>query len=210
VRHFLKRTTRFLTFIVGIIAVFCLTAMPALAEGAEHAEESANNPIELLLPNLGEFVPMLIGFIILVLALAKFGWPNILAMLEKRVETVKNDLAAAEASRLETAELLEKQRADMAEARNEAAQIVAAARAAAEANKAEIEAQATAQAEAMLSRARMVIEAEKNQAMSELRESVADLTLALAGRLIGHDLDDDEHRQIIASYVAQAGSFYDN
>jgi len=62
----------------------------------------------------------------------------------------------------------------------------------------------------MREKARLVIAAEQQQALADLRESVADLTINLAGQLIGHDLDDAEHRQIIERYVAQAGSFNDN
>jgi F-type H+-transporting ATPase subunit b len=159
---------------------------------------------------MGEFIPMLICFAILAFVLIKVAWPTILDMLDKRVNTIKDNLAAAEASRLETAEILEQERLELTAARNQASQIIAEARLAAEATKAEIEAQAAAQAEAMLTRARMVIEAEKAQAISELKESVADLTLALTRRLISSDFDEAEHRRIIEGYVAQAGSFYDN
>ena len=39
---------------------------------------------------------------------------------------------------------------------------------------------------------------------------MADLSVAVASRLIGEDLSDDEHRKIIERYVNEAGSFNAN
>jgi len=201
-----------LAVLVSMLASSWLMPALAFAEEAHQAAEAAEEGgggigIELLLPDLGEFIPMMISFAIILFILARFGWPVIIDMLNQRVETIKGNLEQAEASRIETAQLLEQQRAELAEARNQAARIIADARAAAEANRAEIEAQAAQQAEAMLANARNVIEHEKYLAMLELRKTVADFSVALTSRLIGSDLNENEHRQIIERYVAQAGSF---
>ena len=57
---------------------------------------------------------------------------------------------------------------------------------------------------------RDAIEADKKAAIAELQGSVADLSVAVASRLIGEDLNDDEHRKIIERYVNEAGSFNAN
>lgn len=205
-KRYQRRIARLLATLTGTI-VFSLI-LPSLAfaeETAEAGHESGGVGPSLLLPNMGEFIPMLVCFIILMLVLAKFGWPTIIGTLEGRVERIRNDLESAEESRTETAKLLEEQRTLLNEARSEATQIINDARAAAEANRLETEAQASRQAEALLARARETIEHDKNQAMLELRSSLADLTVTLAGRLIGNDLDDSEHRKIIEYYVEQAG-----
>ena len=207
----MKRYRKRIQWGLSAALAFSLLSLPAraLADSMEASTEhgASAGGIELLLPNLGEFIPMLIGFVLLWLVLAKFGWPVILDMLDKRVNTIRDNLAAAEASRLESAELLEQQKVQLTEARNQAAQIIADAKIAGEAARADIEAQAAKQADAMLARARQVIEGEKQAAMIELHASVADLTVALAGRLIATELDDKDHRRIIESYISQAGSF---
>ena len=196
--------------LLGIL-VAALWAFPASAwaEEAEAAHE-ASSGLDLLLPDLGEFIPMLIGFIILWALLAKFAWPMILDMLETRVNTIRTNLEQAEAARVETAQLLDEQKALLSEAREDAARIIAEAKTAGELARTDIEAQAAETAENILERARLLIEHEKDVAMLELRSSVADISVALAGRLIGTELDVDQHRQIIEHYVAQAGSFDDN
>ena len=54
------------------------------------------------------------------------------------------------------------------------------------------------------------IKAEKKAAIAELQGSVADLSISVAGRLIGEDLNDDQHRKIIERYATEAGSFNAN
>ncbi|MCL2137244.1 MAG: F0F1 ATP synthase subunit B [Coriobacteriia bacterium] len=205
-KRYQRRIMQLLASLTGLIIVSVVVPVIAYAETAEEAHESSGGGLSLLLPNLGELIPMLVGFVILLFVLVKFGWPTIIGTMEKRVETIREDIEAAEASKQESAQLLEEQKALLNEARVQASTILNEARAAAEANRVAIEEQAARQAEIVLSRARDTIEQEKNQAMLELRNSLADLTVALAGRLIGHDLDENEHRRIIEYYVTQAGN----
>ena len=69
---------------------------------------------------------------------------------------------------------------------------------------------AQAESAAMIEKARAAIEAEKKAAISELQGSVADLSISVASRVIGNDLNDDEHRKIVERYVNEAGSFNAN
>ncbi len=62
----------------------------------------------------------------------------------------------------------------------------------------------------MVDKARDAIEAEKKAAIAELQSSVTDLSISVAGRLIGEDLNDDQHRKIIERYATEAGSFNAN
>jgi F-type H+-transporting ATPase subunit b len=192
----------------AVLSGTLLLASPVLAFASEAAEESAgSNP---LIPNMGEFIPMLVGFILLWVLLAKFGWPTITGMLDKRVNTIKESLEKAEAAKIESERLLEEQKAGLDEARHQAAEIIAQAKASAEVLKSEITAQAQEQAEAMLARATAAIETEKKTAIAQLQGSMADLSVSVAGRLIGQDLSDEEHRRIIERYLAEAGSFNAN
>ncbi len=64
-------------------------AFPALAFANE---EEATGGISAILPDMLEFIPMLIAFIILWIILAKFGWPMFNGMLEKRENTIREAL----------------------------------------------------------------------------------------------------------------------
>jgi F-type H+-transporting ATPase subunit b len=186
--------------------------LPVLAFATEATEPEAESAqgIGLLLPKLGEWIPMLICFIILWVVLAKFGWPAFIGMIDKRTATIKDSLEKAEATRIESERLLAEQKAELEEARHLATQIVADAKTAAEQARAQISAQAREEAQAMIARATESVEIEKRAAIAELQSSVADLTVAVAGRVIGSDLSDTEHRAIIERYLAEAGSLNAN
>ena len=177
-------------------------AAPSLAL----AEENSDLGIGILIPNMSEFIPALIAFLVIWVVLAKFAWPMIVGMLDKRQETIKNNLYEAEAAKIEAQRSLEEYKKQLAEARREAAGIVDEARRAGEQVKADITAQAQAQADEMIAKAKKSIEKEKQAAIADLQSSVADLSVAVAGRFIGEGLSDADQRKLIEKYVAEAGA----
>ena len=74
-------------------------AFPALAFAAEAEQEGG---ISAILPDMAEFIPMLIAFIILWIILAKFGWPMFAGMLEKRENTIREALKKSEEAQIES------------------------------------------------------------------------------------------------------------
>lgn len=186
--------------IVAVGGVTCAFPMTAFA-----SEESSG--ISAILPDMVEFIPMLVAFIVLWIVLAKFGWPKFAGMLEKRETTIKEALEKSEAARIESERVLQEYRQQLDEAKAQSAQIVADAKQTGEAVKADITAKAQAEASAMIEKARHAIEAEKKAAVADLQDSVADMSIAVASRLIGGDLNDDEHRKIVERYLNEAGSF---
>lgn len=179
-------------------------AFPTLAFAAE------KEGIAVLVPDMNEFVPMLVAFIIILIILAKFGWPVIDNIIVKRETTIREALKKSEEAQIESERTLAEYKEQLAEAKTQSAQIVAEARATGEAVKADITAKAQAEAADMIAKAKVAIEAEKKQAIAELQASVADTSVDVAARLIGEDLSDAEHRAIIERYVKEAGSFNAN
>lgn len=192
---------------LGVCALAATAAFPALAFASE-GEEAAG--ISAILPDMMEFVPMLIAFIILWIILGKFGWPAFNGMLEKRETTIREALKKSEEAQIESERVLAEYKTQLADAKAQSAQIVADARATAEAVKADITAKAQTEAADMIAKAKVAIEAEKKQAIADLQASVADVSVDVAARLIGEELTDDEHRKIIERYVNEAGSFNAN
>lgn len=192
----------------------CKNGAAALAAGAVAlaapslalAEENSDLGIGILIPNLSEFIPALIAFLVIWVVLAKFAWPMIVGMLDKRQETIKNNLDEAEAAKIEAQRSLEEYKKQLADARREAVGIVDEARRAGEQVKADITAQAQAQADEMIAKAKKSIEKEKLAAIADLQSSVADLSVAVAGRFIGEGLSDADQRKLIEKYVAEAGA----
>ncbi len=173
------------------------------------AEESGPG-ISLIIPKMSEFIPALIAFAVIWFVLAKFAWPSIVGMLDKREAKIKGDLDEAEAAKIEAQQSLEEYKKQLADARREAAAILDEARRAGEQVKADITAQAQSQADEMIAKAKKSIEKEKVAAIADLQTSVADLSVSVAGRLIGEDLSDADQRKLIEKYVAEAGNLNAN
>lgn len=184
----------------GVVA-----ASPVLAFAAE--EKSG---IAVLLPDPIEFIPMLVAFIVLLVLLVKFGWPMFDGMLVKREETIKNSLEQSEAARIESERVLAEYKQQLQDIQIQADQIIADAKQAGSAERAEIVASAHTEASSIIEKARADIEQDKLKAAHELQDSLADLSIDIASRLIGENLNDEEHRRIIENYVSKAGSFNAN
>ena len=202
-----SRANKAYAWVAGVSAASfaCASACPALAFANE-----AKEGIAVLIPDLNEFIPMVIAFIILVISLGKFGWPAFEGMLEKREKTIAEALQKSEEARIESERVLEEYKQQLADAKAQAAQIVADAKQAGEAAEANIKKKAEEEAAAMIEKARGAIEAEKKAAMAELQGSIADISVDVASRLVGQDLSDADHRAIIERYVNEAGSFHAN
>ncbi len=179
-------------------------AFPTLAFASE------KEGIAVLVPDMNEFIPMLVAFIVILIVLAKFGWPVIEGIVTKRENIIREALKKSEEAQIESERVLAEYQKQLADAKAQSAQIIADARAVGEAVKADITAQAQSEAADMIAKAKSAIEAEKKQAVADLQATVADTSVNVAARLIGEDLTEGEHRAIIERYVKEAGSFNGN
>lgn len=185
-------------------SVAALAAAGVLCPSYAFAEEGGG--IAQILPKMDEFLPMLVAFIIIWIILAKFGWPLFEGMLSKRENKIKEDLKSAEDSKIEGARMLEERRNQLDAAKEDVSRIIVEARENASAMQAQAEENARAEAKAIVERGHTTVEHERKVAADELQQSVVDLSIALAGRMIGEELSDEEHRKIIERYVREAGS----
>ncbi len=195
---------------LGASSLALSALLPSLAFAAEEVAHEDTGGIAAVLPDMLEFIPMIIAFIILWIILAKFGWPMFNGMLEKRENTIREALKQSEEAKIESERLLAEYKQQLADAKTEAAKIVSDARETGEAVKADIQAKAQAEAAEMIAKAKVTIEAEKKAAIAELQASIADTSVDVAAKLIGNDLTEGEHRSIIERYVKEAGSFNGN
>lgn len=192
---------------VGLIAA-CASALSFATPALAFAEEKSG--LDVILPDMNEFIPMLIAFIILVIILAKFGWPIFDGIVKRRDESIKDALKKSEDARIESERLLEEYRKQLADAKSQAAQIIADAKKTGESVQAEIENKARMEADNMIEKAKAAIDSERKAAISDLQGTAADLSISVVARLVGEDLSDDDHRKIIERYVNEAGSFNAN
>jgi F-type H+-transporting ATPase subunit b len=166
--------------------------------------------VDLLIPKLQELLPAAVSFLIILVVASKYVWPPITAMLDERADTIRESLERAEAAKIDAERLLTEYKQTMADARKEAGSILQQAKQAAEATRLEGTAKTQAEIDEMLSKARESIEGERRAAIASLQASVADLSVAVAGKLIGSELSADDHRAVIEKYISEAGSLNAN
>ena len=197
------------TGIAGAMGALSALAAPALAFAEEGGHEAVAahdySGINAILPQMDEFIPMLVAFLILLAVLAKFGWPAFENVLKKREQVVREALEKSEEARIESARVLQEYRDQLAQARQEASTIVSEAKQAGEAVRAEMIEKAQADADTIVAKAREQIESERKAAVTGLQSSVADLTVAVTQRVIGESFTDADHRKLIERSIEQVG-----
>ena len=166
--------------------------------------------MDKIIPLTSELLVSLVSFAVLFVVMWKFALPPITKMLDERAEKIKDSLEKAEETRVEAERLLNEYKEQLAAARLESSRVIEQGRKVAETMKDEIVAKANEERESILARAREEIQGEKRVALAELQASVADLSVAVAGRIIGTTLSASDHAALIEKYVAEVGSLNEN
>lgn len=151
------------------------------------AEEEAQNP---LIPEIPELVIGLIAFAIVFFVLGKKLLPNINKVLEERRDAIEGGIEQAEIARTEAQSVLEQYKAQLAEARHEAARLRQEAQEQGATLIAEMRAEGQRQREEIVAAGHSQIEADRKAAASALRQDVGKLATELAGKLVGESLED--------------------
>ena len=156
------------------------------AEGSEH------NPI---VPLWQEIVIGLIAFGILCYLLMKYIFPRMETTFQARVEAIEGGIQRAEAAQAEANQSLEQYRAQLAEARTEAARIRDEARADAEGIRQDVLAKAQEERDRIIAVGKEQLAAERQSIVRELRAEVGTIAVDLAGRIVGESLADEARQR---------------
>ena len=159
--------------------------------------------MEALGINLGYLISQIVNFTLLAVLLYFVAYKPILRMLDERSARIKKGLEDAEAASRRAAEMEQEFEARMSEARKEGQEIVAQATQMSEKARQEILETARKESRAQIEKAKEEIARERELAMAELRQQVADLSLSISEKVIGEALDEQRQRQLIAEFLEQ-------
>ena len=143
------------------------------------------------------------NFLLLLYLLNRLMFKPLLARMDERSTKIAKGLEDAETAARDRELARAEREAAVAEARKEAAAMLARANKIAEDTRNEILTEARTEAEKVTQRAREEITAEKERAMGELRAQVADLALAAAGRLVRTEMDAATQRRLVEEFLAE-------
>lgn len=156
-----------------------------------------------IFPRISELIWTIINFAILLWGMNRFLYKPLIGAIQAREDEINNNLRKAAEDRAEAERLRREFEAQIANAQREAQEIINKAVKNATAAKEQIEAEARARATELLENATQTIEREKAKALAELRLEVANLAVAVAGKVIEKSLDTEEHRRLADSFVAE-------
>ncbi|VLL86140.1 proton-translocating ATPase, F0 sector, subunit b [Streptococcus pneumoniae] len=154
---------------------------------------------------IGNFILITGSFILLLVLIKKFAWPNITGIFEERAEKIASDIDRAEEARQKAEVLAQKREDELAGSRKEAKTIIENAKETAEQSKANILADAKLEAGHLKEKANQEIAQNKVEALQSVKGEVADLTISLAGKIISQNLDSHAHKALIDQYIDQLG-----
>ncbi|WP_431036803.1 F0F1 ATP synthase subunit B [Streptomyces sp. P6-2-1] len=143
-----------------------------------------------LVPPIPELVIGALAFVIVFGLLAWKLLPNINKVLDERREAIEGGMEKAEAARTEADSVLEQYKAQLAEARHEAARLRSEAQEQGATLIAEMRAEGQRQREEIIAAGHTQIEADRKAAANTLRQDVGRLATELAGKLVGESLED--------------------
>ncbi len=157
------------------------------------------------LVQLSQLLTHIAGFLIALWILKRYAWGPVLKMLDDRRNTIDGDLRSAQRTREDAKkdhEELRRQlkeidataRAKTLEAINEARQIAA-----------EIKEGARKDGKELLERARQEIEREKVKAQVELKDTVVNLAIGGAEKLLSERMDEERNKRLVLDFIDSVG-----
>jgi F-type H+-transporting ATPase subunit b len=155
------------------------------------AAEAEHNPI---MPIWQELVIGAVAFAILCYILMKYVFPRMEETFAARVDAIEGGIKRAEEAQAEAKATLEQYRAQLAEARTEAAAIRDEARAEAARISADLHEEARAEAARIVQRGTEQLLAERESLVAELRGDIGRIAVDLASRIVGDSLADEARR----------------
>lgn len=151
--------------------------------------------MSLITPDFGLLFWMTLIFAVVFFILAKFGFPVITGMVEKRSDRIEESLRKADEAEKAVEEVSERAEKILIEAKAEQARILMEATATSDAIVAAAEEKAREEASKILSHARTEIAAEKESAMRDVRRIVASLSVEVARKVVRDELSEDSRQE---------------
>jgi len=183
----------------GLVLLSAVFLTPLVAFAQEHGDDAGGGGLFSI--NAGLSVWTVVIFVALLIVLWRFAWGPILSAVEAREKGIQGALEEARSRQEEAEKLLEEHKAQLADARRQAQQILAEGREAGDRLRKELEAKAREESDAILARARSEIGREREAAIDALRRESVDLALAAASKLLNQRLDAEEDRRLVMEFV---------
>ena len=160
-----------------------------------------DNPLVQVDPGL--FIWTIATFVVLVLLLSIFAWKPLLQALETRQATITKSLEDADKASEELARLQQESSEILKTARIEAQGIISKSRSDANALGEDLRQKAREESDTIVREAKRQIDMEKVQALREIRNEVAELSITIASKLIERNISKEDNDKLVDETIQQ-------
>ena len=163
--------------------------------------------IGISLPTL---IAQIVNFLVLLAILYFFAYKPILKMLDERARKIKESVDEVQKVKDQAARAEEEFKQKIETAGKQGQEVIARAMRTGEEARQRAQVEAKQEAQVLVEKAREEIKQERNEAISELRQEFADLTIVAAEKVIEKSLDKEAHRQIIDKVLDESANLKKN
>jgi F-type H+-transporting ATPase subunit b len=163
---------------------------------------------EVFVPTVHPFwvLVSIVNFLLLLYFMRRLLWGPITTMLRDRAAKIREGLALAEQAKADREHLKAEIERLLADARRDAQAIADRMTQAAEAAAADIRAQAKTEADRIRERGREEAKQLHDQALAQLRSELAGMVILAASRVLGREVDAEQHRALIERSLDEAAA----
>ena len=155
------------------------------------------NPITLIAQICNLFIQLFV--------FKKFFWNKIVAVIDARREAADKEIKDAEEAKAEALAIKNTYEQNMLEAKDQADRILLSAQKSATTRSEEIISQAQQQAAQIKAKASADIAQEKKKAFNDAKNEISVIALAIAGKVVGRELDTEDQRNLVDSFIEELG-----
>ncbi len=178
-----------------------LLAAAAAAGGGAGAE--SDSPLKPISAGFITALTTLIVFGLLVWLLSKYAWGPIVQGLQAREDKIRNDIEEAERARADAKRERAEYAAQMAGAEQRVRQMIDRAQVDGHALAKRIRDEAEAEAKGLRERTTREIDAARRQAVADVREQAATLSVAIAEKILRRNLNEDDQKELVRASLEE-------
>lgn len=150
-------------------------------------------------------IATVINFIIFFLIIKKFFYEKVKDIMAKRQEAVTSEISEAEKKNQLANKLKEEYEGQVADIREKERMILRDANIEAQQQHQEIIARGKEEAKAIIDRAMVEIDLEKNKALNEVKSNIVELSLFATEKVIKQSVDKSQHEAMVKSFIEGVG-----
>ncbi len=170
------------------------------------ASESAQTTLSLVSIDAGTIVFTLINTLIIFLIFRIFLYKPVCKILEKRKQMAAAEIADAKKAKEDAEKAQQEYTARLADAKNEAAEIIRTANVRAQKREEEILAEATQKAADIRQKAEESIERDKQRALNEVKDEISEMVVMAAQKVVEKEISVEDNEEIISKFLEEVGA----